>query len=1368
MLLSLPLFKHTHVKTVVVLSFLFSFISLEAKSKHDFSILNLNIENGLPSEGVTSIIEDRRGYIWIGTYDGLAKYSGNTLIKYSNSIHHKTFCSNRIRTLFEDSNGNIWIGTDIGVTLFNYDTNEFTNLEYNNNNYQEKDYIVRCIIESQNKETLYCLTEKNGVLLYDKEGNLKSQIKLSDNSTFHDFIHIVDETYLFSSSTNLLLYDFKTGEKSIVSNSEYRHTGFSTLLWLDKSSLLLGRNNGIRIINYTKENGKINLKLEKQILYPGLPIRDISIDSDSTLWIATNLNGIQLVENANTQIGKKAIQLTENLRTSTVLCLSSGRTWVGKFDNGATCYQNFKSSFNTLDFDDKANKNTRSVNTFPYDDNHIIYQYAAGSWAMFNTKSGKEVAPPFNISQSKLSHMSYSFRRNNGDIWMLMSNWQETWWEYIKKGSNKSVRVKNSLIKGEKPLFAFCACEDIFGNIWLGSTENLYRIVVDKPDSISKIESIHSNIAFKEDGSIFNRILTIYSDPTTNSLWLGSNTKGLYRVRLDKNENIENLKFENFCVDNTSKHSISSNFITSITRTTQGTLWIGTEQGGICEVDENSETLKFKAYDTKNGLANNNIKSIVADKNSNLWISTNFGISKYDATNQKFLTYRKELGVPYNEFLYPAFSNNGDIFFSYHNNICYFNPDSIINDIAMPNIEFTHLKIFNNVVNPKESLNYREIIKNKLQDNDTIYLNHSENVISIGFDAIFPDKKFDANIKYRLLPLSTKWIELQPEASEISLSGLAPRDYTLEISSSNFIGNNSNTNKIYISIDPPFSRSAKAFILYIIFLVSSVLIIMKAWMNVQKLRYKLQMEEQAKNNLELINEEKLRYFSNISHELKTPLTLIMAPLALLSERFAYDISVKDKLSSISRQSKKMLRLINLAHSIQLNDANLLKRDDSEFSFNHFIDDIIADFTIMAGHDSKDLIIDSPENEIQLLADREMIEKVINNLLTNAFKHTRVGDNIKLKYFAEDNMLHLTVEDSGFGISKQDIGNIFERFYKATSKNSVNAGGTGIGLYFSKTIVDLHNGEIKVESEEGKWTRFTVAMPIVVSNSISDTSSSDQSHEPSIVLGEKSLEEIKIDSEFKNSMIYIVEDNSDMRLELVSIISKFFHVKTFINGAECSEAMNKEWPDLVISDVMMPIMNGYQLCESIKGNIKTSHIPIILLTACSTIDDRIKGLKYGADSYIEKPFYPNHIITRIESLLSNRKKLRERFQINIPIVYGSNENVRAKDNDFLEKLYNIFSENLDNEELDIDNIVAEFGISRNLFFQKIKAITNDSPYELLKNYRLKRAAEFLQMQDANVNQVCAMVGFKSRSHFSKLFKEKYNCTPSKYGKQTLEQ
>ncbi len=964
------------------------------------------------------------------------------------------------------------------------------------------------------------------------------------------------------------------------------------------------------------------------------------------------------------------------------------------------------------------------------------------------------------MNQSDTQYLKFIARLSSGDIWLFMSDGEKSWRIVNPKGSNNSYRVNDKIMDNFIYDFPYHITEDYLGYLWIGTPESLQRITVEG-DNIKNIEILK----YQNKNSLekISKIYSIFSDPATESVWFGTLSQGLFNFKYNKSEKLKDGEVKNYQTDSLNNTSITSNFISAINRC-NGKLWVGTEQGGLCYVDESGEELTFKAYGTDDGLSSNTIKSILNDANGDIWVTSNYGISKYSVKDDKFMIYRSEQGVPFDEFSYKSFTVGNTLLFSGLNNICYFNPNELEQELPKPSIEFTNLKIYNDIIEPTHNYNGRIILDKSLSNGDKIELKYDENMISIGVDALYKSSLHDNSIKYRLLPLSNKWITMPYNSNEITFSGLRHGSYNLEVYTTDFFGEKSDTKSLTVIIAPPFWLSTWAYIIYVIVMLAIGATIILFITNLQRLRYKFRIEQINKHNMEVMNAEKMRYFSNISHELKTPLTLIMAPISLLYERFIVDVDVRSKLDIVKRQSDKILHLIELAHGIQLNDSNLLKRNNSKFSFNELITNIITDFKFMASFDSKTFIINDCSKDIIVEADSDMLEKVVNNLLSNALKYTRNEGTIEVSYGYEDNNLIITVKDSGYGIDKEDLEHVFERFFRAKQRGVANVGGTGIGLYFTKTLVELHNGEISVESEIDRGTTFTVSLPIITDKKEFEQKLVTTAQEyKTQILGELTLDNINTNSEFKDSMVYIVEDNSEMREFIHSIVSRFFCTKVFSNGFECCDAMKSEWPDILVSDVMMPVMDGYELCETLKADIKTSHIPIILLTACSTVDDKIKGLKYGADAYIPKPFYPNHIITRIETLLSNRKQLRERFQINIPIVYGSTSSTRAKDNDFLEKLYNIFSDNLDNEDLDLDLVITEFGINRNLFFQKVKALTNTSPRELLFNYRLKRAAEFLLSGEMNVNEACDMTGFKSRSHFSRLFKEKYGVTPSKYGK-----
>lgn len=945
-------------------------------------------------------------------------------------------------------------------------------------------------------------------------------------------------------------------------------------------------------------------------------------------------------------------------------------------------------------------------------------------------------------------------------LWILTK--ENRLFSYDKNTKLKEYKdVKLLLLKDDSPQIFY---SDPMGNIWLGYIDNLYRISFTSDHEIDEVESIHQNVMFDSCG--ISKIRAMYWDSRTSSMFVGTDVQGMYQLYIDRQKPIKDIKIEHYMFDKGDKHSLSSNFVSSIIRDKSGILWFGTEQGGLCRaIEEDGQRMKFISYSEEDGLSNNVVKSLLGDKSGNLWIATNIGLNIYRNDSGSFHVYRTSDGLPFDDFWYASFMmNDGTLVFSKFEGFCYFNPDLLPNKEELPQLHIRSFNVLSDKILPNEIYNDRIIIDSRLSDNDVLNLKYNENSISFDIDALYSKVATDHFIRYKLEPLNDEWIQIPAKDQKLSFNGLKPDNYRLSLSASNSFDEWTKPISIGINIAPPFSRSAIAYVIYVLLALLFISIIVYNLMRVQRLKYELREEAIQKRSLELLNIEKQRFFSNISHELKTPLTLILAPITVLSERFLLDIDVKEKLAIIKRQAKKMLNLIELSHELQLNERNMLKVKPCMFSFNKFLKDITEDFMFMAKYDNKDFVVNYPNKNVNVYADYSMIEQMLNNLLTNSFKHTVQRDKVGIDISYHDQLLTIKVYDTGDGISEKDLPYIFDRFYQASNQGLKNIGGTGIGLAFTKRLIELHSGNIGVESKLGEGSTFTVNLPIIQNVTEADVidETNEQEGETDLYVGDWDIKSIEIDSKYLRFLVYLVEDNTEMRSFLTEIIGQFFTVKSFANGKECLDGMNKEWPDIIVSDVMMPEMDGNELCNVIKSDLKTSHIPVILLTACNTVDDKIKGLQSGADAYIPKPFYPKHVLTRICTLLDNRAKLWERFQSGVPLNIAANENeVSAKDNEFICALYAKFNEYVDDECVDMELLAKEIGVNRSLFFQKVKALTNDSPFELLKNYRLQRAAELLVKEEYNVNEVCMMTGFKSRTHFSRLFKEKYGVAPSKY-------
>lgn len=1316
---------------------------------------HLDITQGLTHNGVTSMHYDSRGYLWVGTYDGLCAYDGSKLTAYKNNIHPTHFQSNRIRSILETPQGHLWLGTDEGITVFDYDHAQFTQLSREGIKRHNSDFIIRKLFMADNNQIVVCVSENDGVLLYTPAHKLirqdytEERLKIQHASTY-DADH-----YLLATTQGLYLYNWHTGT---FQRQLPKRIGFTyCALRLDNKHILVAMRKGLHIIRIAKQKRTATLRLKGSRILKDIRVRTLAKDIAGGLWIGTFNQGFQYYPDFINQPNSWYKGLPYS-RISNFLFDQTQHLWVSTFDGGLHAYTPKHRIFQI-----HTRPSFKNPDVYQLSKDHLIVR-SQSKLTCYSLSSLRDVPLPFALTDKQREASKSVLIDRNGTCWMFFPSKFNTG---IAQVVNKKIQFVQHPFSEKLPQEAPLSCiEDMQGNIWLSYTKSLVRIVLDKKRHIQNIESIYEHRLF--DYKKIAKVMCMYPDSIGQCVWIGTNTQGLYKIKLDGTKTLRNTTIKHYVHDINDAHSLSNDFVSAITRSPQGTLWIGTEQGGLCQVHEKDDKLLFKTYSEADGLSNNVVKSLLCDDNGDLWIATNIGLNVYRHKTKRFHIYHTQDGLPYEEFWYRGLvTKDKQLVFALTNGICHFSPEQLPESEPLPKLHIKNLKIYNAIVAPNTKFNNRVILKHRPKDGDHITLKYNENVFAFQIDALYSKQGSNHKIQYMLEPFNMEWISIPSSQHELDFHGLQPGDYTLKVRASNSFDEWTDTQSIHIHIDPPFWRSNIAYGLYILLVLLIVGAVIYNLMHIQGLKHQIHIDELEKENITKMNAEKQRYFSNISHELKTPLTLIIAPLAMLSERFSVDIEVKEKLQIIKRQAQKMLQLVDLAHGIELQDAQLLVPQQSVFNFSAFIKGLTEDFDFLAHYDHKTLLLESPETEVYVHADQSMLEKILNNLLNNAFKHTKRDDQITINYRVHEHLLTVDIIDTGYGIAPEDLPHIFEHFYQGKHKEGANINGTGIGLTFTQKLVDIHKGTIHVTSVLNAGSTFTFSLPIVVETPTEETIETAQSQEAPTqetvlpVLGDADLTSIDISSELAESTVYLVEDNPEMRSFLAEIIGRYFHVKTFINGRECFDAMQNEWPDILVSDIMMPEMEGDVLCQHIKEDMKTSHIPVILLTACSTMDDRVKGLHAGADAFIEKPFYPVHVITRIETLLKNRQQLRERFQIAIPLTQNAETHANAQDAAFLEQLYALFEKNLDNEDIELDNLCPELGINRSMFYQKVKAITNDSPYALLKQYRLKRAAELLETREYNVNEVCMTTGFKSRTHFSRLFKEQYGVSPSKY-------
>lgn len=1363
----------------ILLVFLVAFSTLSANNSDLTPSYQLSISDGLPHTGVTSILEDSKGYLWFGTFDGLSCYDGYEFTTYRNKIDDRVLVSNRVRSLTEDANGNIWVGTDEGISLYDYEKQRFTVL-YDRPSYTGP-IVLKTIIDKERKQ-VYCITERDGILVFDDAYNFKSKHALpkvlsSGNVTFMGGAQLTQNRLVIASPTGIYTYDITKGnfhhvlKESVPSGAD--------IAIVDDAHFVVCTHNGLPVVEYRTEQEKLRFRVVKRHL-KGEPLRCASVDMNSKLWVGSFRKGVICIDDisqlsSNEPLEKSRFSYDNKLiRSSCVTPTASYGCWFGTFNRGVYHFDNKKNAFKhySVDMDDPYGlKSNEVLHMTNYSAHQLFICSHTGGVALFNNKTESFDPLPFHLPGDELLRSSAVMKDRRGNVWMRLSGNRGV--GFVSKGSRRFQSVSSVKYPEFTNLSVKAFVDGNFNQLWVGGEEGLYRLQLDKNNKVVRHESLLDHPMFKGESPL--RIRCLYTDPHHDYLWVGTKEHGLFRITESRLKDVKDLEVKRY-VDADGKNLLPSSFVASVVRLPNDELWIGLERGGIGKLLESDDETTFVGFSEKDGLSNNVVKSIQYDSDYNLWISTNVGLNKFDTKDNTFRVFTKEDGLPFIDFTnVGVMLKNGTLFFSGLDGFCYFNPKDVIDTEPLPRLEFSAFKLYNREVFPGDTVGRRVLLDRRLNEVKHIDLKYDENVFSIETTSLHYSTPSNHFLRYQLLPLSEEWITVASDQREMHYNGLPPGEYQLRVMASNSLGKWTAPKELSIKVKSPYWRTTLAYIIYVLLLGGVVYVVIFFVLKIQRLHYNLEIEHLEKEKGKEVNSAKLRFFSNISHEIKTPITLISGPVNVLAERFKHHPDVSEKLNIVKRQSRKISQLVDQVHDFQRADANQLKMNYSTFSFDTFVKELQEDFSFLAENEGKNLLVDKQTEPIYVKADEDKLSKIFNNLLSNAFKFTDKDDAIMIDYYVDQDNLIVKVKDSGKGIDSNDLPHVFERFFQSQKMKKEYTGGSGIGLAFSKRLVEMHYGFVSAESTEGEGTTMTVKLPILTEElpdvqtlTEEDVLSAEESFVATKVVKDNSqIENIKIDAELANTTIYLVEDNTEMRMFVKEVLSNFFKVKVFVNGKECLTAMEEEWPDLVVSDVLMPEMNGFELTRAIKSDIKTSHIPVILLTACTVIDDQIKGIREGADAYIMKPFDIGHLVARIEYLLQAREKLRARFEANLPLQLKKDDD-GTKDIVFLEKLYQLMSDNLGSQELDLNQFARELYLNRTHFYQKVKALTNQTPFELLKNYRLKKAGELLLNEKLPVNEVIDATGFKSRSHFIKSFKEMYNTTPGKYAQGVKEE
>lgn len=1333
------------------LYFLFSWaISIGVYGQKNFNQLSVN--EGLSHSDVTTITQDKSGIIWMGTNNGLNRFDGYEFKIYKSDLNNKySIPNNRIKSLLTDSKNRLWIATESKqLSYFQPKLKKFFTIPIGDDSYTG--YSTKLVKDSSGK--IWFSTSKNEIYRVEKIKGKFRTIKAGSSLKSEVISMICFNSYVWVSTrkNGLLRIDCKSNK---VEPFQYPifHQTFS--LFKKDGELYVSTPRGIFSID---KNFKI-----KQLYKANLQeVSDIQVDFRKNIWLGFYNNGMQLLEktvSGNYEL-KKSYSSTNSLSTNRINDLyidSFDLLWIGTSGGGA---QSIDLRANPFHLINKKNS------VLP--DNYITSIVGTKDHLWIGSRNGL-IEYNLHNEESHLitdGHISSLYIDSKGKLW-VGKRFGGIWIyennkliNLITKQTNKDFPSNEIMGMGE----------DEFGRFWI-ITYDQGAVIFDKKQQISGFLNTSNFLPS-------NRLCYLYLDrKNSNTAWVGTVDHGLLKIDFNDSE-ISSVKDYEFDVND--KNSISSNFVWPILRSSTGDLWVGTLGGGLNKLVQKNGKVYFKRYTINDGLPDNDVESMLEDSMGNIWIGGR-GLTKFNPKKENFVRFDFNDGLQSNSFkIGSAFkSQEGILYFGGINGLNYFNPRLINNNPYKPKLVFEELQLWNKSVNVGEKIHDRILLKKSLNNTDILNFNHNENEFSIELLGVHYSNPKKNSYAYILEGYNNEWINVDSEDRKISFSNLSPGKYILKAKVSNRDGLWSDPKSIMINISPPWWATWWAKFLYLLLFIGALYFY----------RIFINRQSSLKNNLVIaekemsLTSEKIRFFTNISHEIRTPLTLIKSHLEDIVEAESLQSKYESKLDVMQNNVNRLLNLTNLLLDFRKMESGNLKLKAARGNFSNFSKEIFSFFLGVA--DKKNIqynFYSFPEN-ICLTFDRNNFEIIITNLISNAFKYTKsggaismelkaVGDDNKAGIFQKisnkkilvDNYLQVKIEDNGIGMSKKDLKKIFDRYYQVKNQNTFSIQGTGIGLSLVKGLVELHKGEIEVESSENKGSKFVLKIPFGQNHLkekflIKDFKKSDHSSFYVDDLYPKpAISGIETNDKSIKKRILIVEDNFEIRSFLNEHLKEMFNVLQANDGKAGLAKAKKYIPDIIVSDVMMPGMDGLEMLKRLKEDPDLSYIPVILLTARTANLYEFKGIDIGAQDYITKPFSIRILKGKINNILRAREDYKQYYKDRIQNLTSS-INLPNSEQKFLDDISNIVLENITNEEFSVKMLVQKMGMSQSSCYKRIKELTGRSAVQLIRDVRLKRAGELLAEDRYNISEIAFMVGINDIQYFRKKFKEHFGCNPS---------
>ncbi len=1298
----------------------------------NYSFSHIDPSDGLSSSCVKTILQDSYGFMWFGTKNGLNRYDGHSIRRYNCYDAVQGRGNNNIGALYEDKDHRLWVGTDRGIYIYDpvRETFEYLGLT-SKDGHAPSDWVQDIICDGDGN--VWMLVPNCGV--FCKRGDELFHYNVTDVEGDKNYIPVTLAATrngdIYAGTSLLGLYRFDPASDRFVrlgnNGRGYAELQGKALLYIREGvdgNLMLCTQYGDLFHFDTGSCALTPLKFSGT----GKTFVRAMMNVDNEVWIGSH-KGLYILNliNGSERFLTEAPDDVTGLSNNTVYYIYNdreGNVWVGTMFGGVDYFQ--RNGFRFERYVHNASGSSLSSNRIRGvvcdRRGHIFIGTEDAGFNIFNPATGL-------VDRHNNGRIATTMKTYGGKVFVGYSrNGMDVVDESHKVVNALSARMNDDVLNDDSnSVYSYLV--DNRGNRWVGSDWGLFMAEAGSND-FKPVEQLKQAWIFD-----------IFQD-SKGLIWIASMGSGIWKYNPSANT------FRHYPFDDSYSNGLRTNSISSVMEASDGTIWFSSDRGGLVKYEPNGD--RFVTYSIEEGLPDNVVYNILEDRHGYLWFGTNSGLVKFDPRNGKSRVFTTAEGLLGNQFNYhsAAKGEDGYFYFGSLSGLVAFNPDLETQADSISPVYFTKLLVGSSevMVGDEDSP-----LDKGIMFSDCLELSHDFGGMTIGVASPSYSARGATYYSYRLLPSDTTWYPISDR--EITFNQLPPGRYTLEVRADNGIA--SSVRSLPIVINGPWYNTWWAMVIYVLLLIGAV-VGWGLWYRRNKERQLREEEKLYKMSKEKeLYENKVLFFTDLAHEIRTPLSLIDAPLQAIEEECVTDKGVLRYVKVMRQNTTRLLNLTGQLLDFQKIGASKFNITYENVDVTTTVSETLDRFEPAMCVKGKELVREIPDKSIFAVVDREALTKILSNMFNNALKYS--DHLIKVELTTDESNFTVRVTSDGEKISDENRYRIFEPFFQIDSKADNN--GVGIGLPLCRTLAHLQKGSIDVENNEEVTNTFVLTLPLrheeveVVTPDVADESKNEY------IMNDEDTRSNTI----TGYTLLVVEDNEQMRDFLCDQLSEHFIVESCANGEEALAKIKEHNYDLIVTDIMMPRMDGFELCTAIKEDLNRSHIPVVFLTAKNDLESKLKALKCGGEAYIEKPFSIKYFRQQVLSLLENRRHERKAF-LKQPFFTIDNMKMTEADKEFMGKVIKSISENIAEENFSVESMAGDFCMSRSSLLRKIKTLFNLSPVELIRTIKLKKAAELLQEGKYRIGDVCFMVGINSPSYFSKLFFKQFGVSPKEFEKQ----